>query len=185
MGCGRGRWGSGGKQNVGAPVKLENGKWHCFEIASAMNVPGEKNGWQRLWINGKLKGEWKSLRWRTAESLKWNSWCFLIGSNDKAPGEQHLLLDNVVVATEYIGPIANEAPKNPAAQTEGASPKQALSDEDLERAAAEKQAGRLYQMAQRAERMGQKSVARKLYEQIIAKHPDTRVAKKAKAKLDG
>jgi len=181
----RGRWGSGGKQNVGAPAKLENGKWHCLEIASAMNTPGQKDGWQRLWVNGKLKGEWKSVRWRTAESLKWNSWCFLIGSNDKAPGEQYLLLDNVVVATEYIGLMVKEAPKPAASQTEGASPKQMLSHEDLESAAAEKQAGRLYQMAQRAERMGQKSVARKLYEQILEKHPDTEIAKKAKAKLGG
>jgi len=179
----RGVWGSGGKQNVGGPVKLANGKWHCLEIASAMNTPGQKDGWQRLWINGKLKGEWKSLRWRTADSLKWNSWCFLIGSNNKAPGAQHLLLDNVVVATEYIGTMVKQAPKA-AASPKGTKLAPVMTEDERRKSTAEKDAARLLQMARTAERMGQRSVARSLYRQIVEKHPDTDVAKRARSKLD-
>jgi hypothetical protein len=107
----RGGYGSGGKQNVGGRAAVECGRWHCLEVAAGMNDPGQRNGWQKLWVDGRLKGEWKDLRWRTEESLKWNSWSFLIGSNDRAPGEQYLLIDNVVVAKAYIGPVARRAPK--------------------------------------------------------------------------
>ena len=48
---------------------------------------------------------------------------------------------------------------------------------------AEKEAGRLYQMARQAERMGQRDVARRLYAQVIEKHPGTETARKAEAKL--
>lgn len=118
----RGRYGSGGKQNVGAPVAVKNGLWHCIEVAAGMNDPGEKNGWQRLWIDGRLKGEWNGLRWRSAESLMWNSWCFLIGTNNDAGEAQYLLLDNIVVSSRYIGPIANPAVARPRS---GRSPRRA------------------------------------------------------------
>ena len=51
-------------------------------------------------------------------------------------------------------------------------------------ARAEREAGRVFQMARNAERMGQKDVARMLYAQVVQKYPRTEAAKKAKAKLE-
>jgi len=49
--------------------------------------------------------------------------------------------------------------------------------------AAEKEAGRLFRMARRAERMGQRDVARRLYQQVVERHPGTESAAAAKKKL--
>jgi len=49
--------------------------------------------------------------------------------------------------------------------------------------AAEKAAGRLLRMARQAERMGQRDVARKLYEQVVERHPGTEAAASAAKKL--
>ena len=141
----RGGYGSGGKQNVGGTVALETGRWHCLELAVGMNDPGERNGWQKLWVNGQLKGEWKDLRWRTAESLNWNSWSFLIGSNDKAPGEQFLLVDNVVVATGYIGPMVKRPVK--VARKEGESVWKLIAEKERARQAGDGSAGEAVRLA--------------------------------------
>ncbi len=47
----------------------------------------------------------------------------------------------------------------------------------------EREAGRVYQMARNAERMGQKDVARMLYAQVVEKHPGTEAASKAKKRV--
>jgi hypothetical protein len=183
----RGPWGSGGKPNVGAAPALPNGRWHCIEVQGTMNVPGEKNSLMKLWVNGELKGEWTGFRWRSAEGLKWNSWCFLIGSNENAPEEQFALIDNVVVATEYIGPVVKEAKKPEAGAKAAAEPvvvEPKMSDDEQRKAAAEQEAGKLLQMARQAEQAGQRDVAKKLYGEVVSRFPGTEAAGKAKAKLE-
>ena len=181
----RGRWGSGGKPNIGRAPKLANGEWHCIEIQGTMNDPGEKNSLQRLWVDGELKGEWTGFRWRSAESLKWNSWCFLIGSNNKAAEEQCVLVDNIIIADRYIGPMVREARRPDEKETNSPSPRRmpAMSEAEQKKLAAEKEAGRLFQMARQAESLGQRDVAKRLYGQIVERFPGTEAAKKAKAKL--
>jgi len=51
-------------------------------------------------------------------------------------------------------------------------------------AAAEKEAGRIFQMARQADRMGQREVARRLYEQIVERFAKTEMAAKARKRLE-
>ena len=77
------------------------------------------------------------------------------------------------------GAVPGATPAAPAAP----AGTKALPSDGARATAREKEAGRLFQMARSAERMGQKAVARRLYERIVEKHPDTEVAKKAEEKL--
>jgi len=90
--------------------------------------------------------------------------------------------DDVVVARAYIGPKVPVAARKPESTAVVYKPK--ITEKEQKRAVAEKQAARLFQMARQAERMGQRSVARRLYAQIVEKHPKTEMALKAKEKLE-
>ena len=115
------------------------------------------------------------------------------GSNT---GRNIVYFDDVVLATDYIGPMvrhrvdpARESPR-PEAGAPGAGGKEdaggagAPSARQNKQLAAEKEAGRLFQMARRAERMGARDVAKKLYEQIVEKFPGTVSAKNAAERLE-
>jgi len=131
---------------------------------------------------------------RSSEEVKFSAialqWYVSAKVAQKAKTDMNMCyFDDVVVATEYIGPMVKErvavaerpaGGSRPLIESSAAAP----APEELQKRAGEKEAGRLFQMARRAERMGQASVARKLYEQIIEKHPETEVAKKAEAKLN-
>jgi len=103
-------------------------------------------------------------------------------AKDPAVKKFIVYFDDVVVATDYIGPMVKKTPK-PKKKPGGGAGGAGAADEDRVRASAEKEAGRLYSMARQAGRMGQREVARRLYEQIIEKYPTTEMAKKARAKL--
>jgi len=193
---------------------VAKGKWICVEFMIKLNTPvTERNGEMALWIDGCLvraggqvighhgpgfpNGHWirdswvprksdppfEGLKWRKTADLKINTMGTTVYITKAPAGKvSKVWFDDIVLATKYVGPIATRKATQPKAEVEAAAPKS--TPEARRNAIAEKEAGRLFQMARQAERMGQKAVARSLYQQIVEKHAGTGVAEKARAKLD-
>ncbi|HOW73465.1 MAG TPA: hypothetical protein PKY77_22930 [Phycisphaerae bacterium] len=86
------------------PVIIDRGRWYCMEMMVKANHPEQADGEQVFWIDGKLKGRYTDIRWRTTEKLKINGlWLLLYIHNNKQVNR--VWFDDIVVATEYIGPI--------------------------------------------------------------------------------
>ena len=86
------------------PFSIERGRWHCFEMMVKSNEPGKKDGEQALWIDGQEIMRIGGLRWRDTPSLKLN---MLIAGLYIHYCEHDCTywLDDMVISTEYIGPI--------------------------------------------------------------------------------
>ncbi len=107
------KWGSvfNGKQEPIVP-----GRWYCVEaMLKANSSPEKADGEQAFWVDGELYGRFTGFRWRTTDKLKINSFWLLYYNTDqparhnKDPKPQSRVMevwfDDVVVATEYIGPV--------------------------------------------------------------------------------
>jgi hypothetical protein len=85
---------------------LKNNRWYCVEQYLKMNKPGEKDGVLRAWVDGRLAFEKTDIRFRHVPTLKIEQiWMNVYhGGTVPSPCDQHLFIDNVVIAREYIGP---------------------------------------------------------------------------------
>jgi hypothetical protein len=184
----KGGYGDNVMPNKGIQPGIPEGEWVCYEVMIKLNDVGKTNGEQRLWIDGKLVIEQTEMEWRKAENLVINNVMLATYTHTPPePGkERYFWLDSIVLARDYIGPMSRPAAPAPAPAKakagEGAAtpPPAALDDKAL----AEREAGKLLQMARQAEQAGQQDVAKKLYSQIVEKHPGTEAAGKAKVKLE-
>jgi len=90
---------------------LENNRWYCIEQYVRLNTPGQNDGVLRGWVDGRLAFEKTDIRMRDVRDLKIELiWINLYhGGTWSAPSDDHLFIDNVVVAKKYIGPMAHEA----------------------------------------------------------------------------
>jgi hypothetical protein len=82
----------------------ERGRWYCFELMVQMNTPGQRDGRVAFWVDGRLAGDFPNLRFRTVESLKINRVSIMIYES-RSDGPRRVWIDDVVVATSYIGPL--------------------------------------------------------------------------------
>lgn len=107
------KWGSvyDGKQ-----IPIEPGRWYSVEVMlKANSSPDKADGVQAFWVDGELFGWFDGFRWRTTDKLKINSFWLLFYNTDqparhnKDPRpesrQMEVWFDDVVVATEYIGPV--------------------------------------------------------------------------------
>jgi hypothetical protein len=85
---------------------LENNRWYSVEQYLKLNAPGEKNGVLRAWIDGRPAFEKTDIRFRTSDKLKIEQvWMNVYhGGTQPSPYDQHLYIDDVVIARKYIGP---------------------------------------------------------------------------------
>jgi len=83
---------------------LQRGRWHCLEMMVKMNDVGQANGEQAFWLDGRLVGHFRGIRWRTVASLRINGFWLLLYIHN-SPQPNRLWLDDIVVATRYIGPM--------------------------------------------------------------------------------
>ena len=100
---------------------IPRGEWICMEAMVKANAPDASDGEQAFWIDGKLVGHFKGIRWRSTDLLKLNSFWLQYDvcqnsaqhNNDPAPKdrEYEVWFDDVVLATDYIGPVQGK-PKN-------------------------------------------------------------------------
>lgn len=107
------KWGSvfNGKQEP-----IQPGRWYCVEaLLQANSSPEKADGVQAFWIDGEPYGRFEDFRWRTSDKLKINSFWLLFYNTDQParhnrdPDPESRVMevwfDDVVIATEYIGPV--------------------------------------------------------------------------------
>jgi len=90
----------------------EAGWWVCVEAYAKLNTPGQKDGVNRLWIDGRLEAQRTGLDWRgsyTGHSI--NALFLEAYWNQGSPVSQTRWLDNFVISTKRIGPVV--CPPNP------------------------------------------------------------------------
>ena len=97
-------WGNGFR--VDDQSNIPKRKWICAEFMLKHNTPGESDGEQAFWIDGKLIGHWKGYSWRTDAHLKANALTLESYVTDRWTKNRVNIVDfdQVVIATEYVGP---------------------------------------------------------------------------------
>ena len=92
----------------GGHALLERNRWYCIEQYVKLNRLGRKDGILRAWVDGWPVFEKTDLHLRDVDSIRieqvWMNVYF--GGIDPTPRELHLFIDNVVIARQYIGPMA-------------------------------------------------------------------------------
>ncbi|MCX7866366.1 MAG: hypothetical protein N2438_04480 [Limisphaera sp.] len=88
-----------------APL-IPPGQWICVEIMLQHNRPGQPDGEQAFWIDGRLQGHWTGINWRTSEKLQANALTLEAYVTDRWARQPTNMVefDNVVIARRYIGP---------------------------------------------------------------------------------
>jgi hypothetical protein len=91
-------------------VTLEPGRWYCVELMQKANTPGRRDGELALWLDGREVGRWQELRFRDVPELKLNKVFLTLYIHQNDRGENRCCYDDLVVATQYIGPQVPAAP---------------------------------------------------------------------------
>lgn len=91
--------------------------WVCIEWRVKANTPGQDDGELDCWIDGQQRGEFRGINWRSTDALKVNKvqlslWLEPAGYARAGGGTTRTVwYDDVVVATQYIGPsVTRRAP---------------------------------------------------------------------------
>jgi hypothetical protein len=111
---GRGSYWGNGFEAEQPPIPTD--RWICVEAGvKANSTPELSDGEQAFWIDGRRIGEFKGIRWRTSDALKLNAFWLLLYCTDQparhngdAEAARRVLevsFDDVVLATDYIGPV--------------------------------------------------------------------------------
>lgn len=89
---------------------IPKGRWICAEFMLKHNTPGEPDGEQAFWIDGRLLGHWRGVNWRKTATLQANALTlesYITDRWTKNPTNV-VFFDNLVIAREYIGPAGRE-----------------------------------------------------------------------------
>lgn len=86
---------------------LHRNRWYCLEQYLRMNTPGQNDGVIRAWVDGRLSFEKTDFSFRTVDTLHIEEiWMNVYhGGTAVSPYDQHFFIDNVVIATSYVGPM--------------------------------------------------------------------------------
>ncbi len=95
----------------GKRARLMKGKWHCIEQYVKLNTVGQADGKCYTWFDGNLCMKNDTLVYRTADTPKnkeigGSFHCFYGGSGAvwAPPYDTYMQFDNIVIATDYVGP---------------------------------------------------------------------------------
>ncbi len=101
-------WGNGFRPE--SQPLITKDQWICAEFMIKHNTPGEADGEQAFWIDGKLQGHWKGINWRTSPSLMANALTLESYVTDRWTKNpvNVVYFDNLVIARDYIGPIGQK-----------------------------------------------------------------------------
>jgi hypothetical protein len=92
---------------LGEPQEaIQKDGWICAEFMLKQNTPGQPDGEQAFWIDGRLLGHWRGLNWRKTDALKANALTLESYVTDRWTKNPTNIVyfDNLVIAREYIGP---------------------------------------------------------------------------------
>jgi hypothetical protein len=85
-------------------------RWICAEFMLKENTPGQPDGEQAFWIEGRLFGHWRGINWRKTVTLRANALTlesYITDRWTKNP-TNIVCFDNLVIAKEYIGLAGRE-----------------------------------------------------------------------------
>ena len=88
-------------------VVPRRGRWYCYELMAQANTPGHRDGRVAFWIDGRLAADFPNLRFRSVDELKMNR-AEVAMYESRKNGLHRVWIDDVVLATAYIGPMAAE-----------------------------------------------------------------------------
>jgi hypothetical protein len=83
------------------------GRWHCYEFMVALNTPGRRDGRIAAWLDGRLVADFGNLRLRDVAGLQIDRFGLNFHAHANTRGPARQWFDNVVAATEYIGPLSS------------------------------------------------------------------------------
>lgn len=88
---------------------LARNRWYCIEQRIKLNSPSASDGVLQVWLDGRLIMERNNVRYRSVDRLHIEDvWINVYhGGVATSPHDQHVFIDNVVVARNYIGPMAD------------------------------------------------------------------------------
>ncbi len=90
----------------------ESGYWVMVESRVSLNTPGNSDGLNQLWIDGRLECERRDLNFRDYYTEHGINAVFLEAYwNNGSPATQSRWYDNFVISTKRIGPVV--CPRNP------------------------------------------------------------------------
>jgi len=95
------------------PAQVRRGRWYCMEMMVQANTPGKADGRQAFWVDGKLVGDFAGIQWRKVAELKINAFwlmSYITSHSAKTNRVNRVWFDDLVVATDYVGPIAGGKP---------------------------------------------------------------------------
>ena len=81
------------------------GQWFCYELMVKVNDIGMRNGEVKVWKNGVLVEDYPDLFIRSVPNLLIDDLIFTMHAHRNANPSARLWWDNVVIASDYIGPI--------------------------------------------------------------------------------
>lgn len=87
---------------------IEPGRWYCIEQHIKLNTPGKANALLEVWVDGIKIYRKDNLYFRDTEKLKIEKvWLnFYFGGVAKPTRDFDMYVDNVVIASQYIGPVS-------------------------------------------------------------------------------
>ncbi|HEY5925768.1 MAG TPA: hypothetical protein VIV11_28975 [Kofleriaceae bacterium] len=83
----------------------ELGRWYAFEVMLRANTPNMRNGRVTCWVDGQIVADFPNLRLRDVETLKIDRFGISLHFGSNPTIATRKWYDNVVAATEYIGPM--------------------------------------------------------------------------------
>ncbi|HUU27172.1 MAG TPA: hypothetical protein VM123_05100 [archaeon] len=92
--------------NMSKPEKLflvERGRWYCFEMMVKLNTPGQRDGEQAFWVDGREIHRQTDIRWRDTRNLRLNMLMLDVYIH-QARQNNTCWFDDVEISTDYIGP---------------------------------------------------------------------------------
>ena len=100
------------------PIRMNDNQWYSYELmikANTVKTDGTvlQDGELKLWIDGILRGHYSNLLFRKVPVLKLNELSIIAyyGGSCPSPKNQKAWDDNLVLATQYIGPMVTTAPE--------------------------------------------------------------------------
>src|SRR5207237_317872 len=85
-------------------------RWYCVELMVHANTPGKNDGEVKYWIDGNVAGDFPDLNVRSISTLKIDR-ARMILHETKVTQPLTKWHDNVVIATQYIAPMASGSPR--------------------------------------------------------------------------
>ena len=87
----------------------QRNRWYCYELMVRANTPGQNDGEVKYWIDGKLISDFPDLNIRSISTLKMDeAHIGLHAAHSERVNKKWY--DNVVIATQYVGPMAGASP---------------------------------------------------------------------------